>query len=322
MATFPKIGDKLMIFNDANNLRIFREGKVYAVNGSEIDIEFQDCIKKFFIDINSKTLFNNEGSFNYETLVNVELMNLLLDGQTVEQTIILLINFERSECRCINCITSELDFLSQACLSIQNDACGRIAILYIETIMIPQLLFELRSYLLHGNINDILQRSFEDQQGQNKSVSDSNLQKIINSQKLFDASKYKNGCSCMFCLEEFSEIESPQIIECPNCQSTFCTGKKNCSDECCKGIRYHLKNDNRCPVCRLSADDWAKKIDEEKEKSDIPTTIKDLLEKNISLNKKVHYFKTPAKFFSKKKSFKQNFYPRHFSRRQLYGMKK
>ena len=321
MATFPKIGDKLMIFNDANNLEIFREGKVYAVNGSEIDIEFQDCIKKFFIDINSKTLFNNEGSFNYETLVNVELMTLLLDGRTVEQTVIRLVNFERSECRCINCITSELDFLSQACLSIQNDACGRIVILYIETIMIPQLLFELRSYLLHDNINDVLQRSFEDQQSQNKCVSESNLQKIVDSQKLFDKSRYQKGCSCMFCLEEFAEIKRPKIIECPNCQATFCTGIENCSDECCKGIRYHLKNDNRCPVCRLSADDWVKKIAEEKAESETPVTMEDFFRESTS-NKRVRYYNVPDKFFSKKKNFKQNFYHRQFSRRQLYGMKK
>ena len=109
-------------------------------------------------------------------------------------------------------------------------------------------------------------QDFEEQQSQNKSVSDKNLQKILDSERLFDESKYAKDCSCIFCLEEFSEMKKPKIIECPNCQATFCTG----SDECCKGIRYHLKNDNRCPVCRLSADDWVKKIEAVKVESKSP----------------------------------------------------
>ena len=320
MSSFPKIGDKLMTF-DVNHLGTIREGKVFTINGSEIDIEFENCTKKFFIDVDSKTLFNNEGCFYYESFTNFELITRLLNTDTVNQTVSELINFVPFECRCINCLTREIEFLSLASLSIQNDICGTIAKLYIETMMIPQRFNELRSLLLDVNFDDVLQRSFEDQQSQNKCVSDINLQKIIGSQMFFDESKYDKGCSCMFCLEEFSDIGNPQMIECPNCNATFCTGDENCSDSCCKGIRYHLKNDNRCPVCRISADDWVKKIDEMPKKikpvvKKDDFSIEDFVEKSIN-KKSVHQIQ-PDKFFPKKVS-KIRYYHRGYSKRQIYG---
>ena len=52
MVVFPKTGEKLMIYND--DFGLFREGTIHTINGSEIEITFQDGIQKFFIDINSR----------------------------------------------------------------------------------------------------------------------------------------------------------------------------------------------------------------------------------------------------------------------------
>lgn len=308
---------------------------VHSYKDSEIKIKFpDDTIRKFVIDIFNNKLIDENGSCPYILVGSMQcLIDRLLNINTVIPTIWMMLGTEPSECRCLNCIQNEIDFLNYAVLNSPDSLQHNIACKYITEFMIPRLESELRivsesqellrmmNQILGDDFDEILQRSFDEEQNRNKSVTEENLSIIVASQKSITSKSCK---SCVFCLEEFGVKGMTSFITCPNCSATFCPGSNK--DGCCKGLEYHLKNDNRCPVCRINCNEWVQKLSEsvETEPSNHyqnSARIEDFVENS---SKKIYYPRTrEKKIFSKSNlrlnKNRQRFYHKSFSKRQFYG---
>ncbi len=323
-----RIGDSISLISNTGRERY---AIIHSKTGSTIELKFSDVdsIQSYVVDTIAEKLFmiGARSIFTYKILkYDNELLQNLLNGETVERTVRRMIGRPDISCECETCIRNEIDFLESLVENFPDTIHHNVAALYIKMRMIPNLRYEIiftrLTDFLNENMEDILQISFDEEQQLDRTVSAENLEKIISSKKSFDCKIHSCEDNCMFCLDEFCKMEGKvNFIECPNCSSKFCTGSDQESNECCRGLKYHLQNDNRCPVCRISATDWVKKLDDIPKKI-VPVvyradlSIEDFVEKPVFKNKM--YQIQPDKFIPKKIK-KSRYYHRGYSKRQIYG---
>ena len=69
--------------------------------------------------------------------------------------------------------------------------------------------------------------------------------------------------TCLFCQTEFKEMKDPNIIQCCNCQTAFCAGCNEKTDDPnnidCKGLYRWLQEADVCPHCNAKIEDMIPK---------------------------------------------------------------
>ena len=323
------IGDRITLISHSGEEKY---AIIQSITGFTIELKFLDIysIKSFVVDSIDKKLSMigcSTSIFTYEILkYDDELLLNLLNSETVESTVRRIIGRAELECECETCIGNEIEFLELLVDNFPDTIHHNVASLYIRTQMIPNLRNEILisriTDYINENIGDIIERSFDEEQDLDRTISTKDLENIMSSKKSFDCKVNSCEDNCLFCFDEFSKMKGKvDFIECPNCYSKFCPGTLDMSSECCRGLKYHLQNDNRCPVCRISAPDWVKKLNEIKKiqqvlykKTDF--SIEDFIEKPI-IEKK--FYKMKSKKIIPKKIKRRSHYHKEYSKRQIYG---
>jgi hypothetical protein len=80
-----------------------------------------------------------------------------------------------------------------------------------------------------------------------KNVKDNFIKKILNLKTQYDNSIHLHN-TCCICLDEINDTNK-FIINCPICNHIFCV------EDC---FEKFIKNDNRCPYCRIDLKEWIK----------------------------------------------------------------
>ena len=337
-----QIGRNIVITNSSSRDKY---GRIIDIEASNIIIiKFSNSeITKFKLDTTSNIIYeyNNSNTYKYEILeFGDELLQKLTNLNTVEKAVRLIIGRPEVECLCVECLESEINELELLAENLPHDIYGNMASIYIITHMIPRLKEELRIShhcerfsqivrIFNRLSHNLQQQSLDVTVNLNNSISLENLDIIMSTEKNFNPGFNSYEDKCIFCLDKFCDMDSTiKFIECPNCLSKFCSGSDEDLNEC-KGLKYHLNKDNRCPVCRFSEFEWTKKVNEIHKKKEnarlleqnvnkyyFSLSIEDLLDKPVIkkvIKKKMNYKKSDK--FYQKKFKKSSIYDKRISKR-------
>lgn len=254
------------------------KGTITNINNDIITIKFETIEKVFFVDSSMNIMFNDEDRYNFKKInkdsdgvfkFTVEPNDILTNKVLASSLVWQYLDLDVPSCNCPSCMRNQITTLESALLNVPADnQIANILALHIRENMLPRLRTTMssqtdimRTFLsLFGyniesddDLNDLLDRTFNDRNNERSSSSLELINKVKNLIKPYDSTSHKHK-ECCLCLEDISNTDNHRlIVSCPKCEQVFCAGN---DDIQCGGFFKHMGEDHRCPCCRTKIKDW------------------------------------------------------------------